>query len=152
MKYLLMITALILGLAGCTSDEERQANAARSAAFMASNASKAGVVTTASGLQYTILTEGRGAKPLATDTVTVHYHGTLIDGTVFDSSVDRGRPASFPVTGVIPGWVEALQMMRVGSKWELYIPPELAYGERGAGRTIGPNTALIFQVELISID
>jgi len=152
MKYLLMITALMLGLAGCTSDEERQANSARSAAFMASNASKAGVVTTASGLQYTILTEGRGAKPLATDTVTVHYHGTLIDGTVFDSSVDRGRPASFPVTGVIPGWVEALQMMRVGSKWELYIPPELAYGERGAGRSIGPNTALIFQVELISID
>jgi FKBP-type peptidyl-prolyl cis-trans isomerase FklB len=95
---------------------------------------------------------GTGVKPTLNDKITAHYHGTLIDGTVFDSSVDRGEPASFPVTGVIPGWTEALQLMPTGSKWMLYLPSNLAYGERGAGGKIGPNTALIFEVELLSID
>ena len=96
--------------------------------------------------------EGTGAKPGLNDKVTTHYHGTLVDGTVFDSSVDRGQPASFPVSGVIPGWTEALQLMPVGSKWKLFLPSNLAYGERGAGGKIGPNATLIFEVELISID
>jgi FKBP-type peptidyl-prolyl cis-trans isomerase FklB len=99
-----------------------------------------------------VLTEGQGAKPVASDEVTVHYHGTLIDGTVFDSSVDRGQPATFPVGGVIQGWVEALQLMNVGSKYKLFIPSNLAYGERGAGGSIGPNETLIFEVELLSIN
>lgn len=120
--------------------------------FLDENAAKEGVVTTASGLQYQVLTEGQGAKPAASDEVTVHYHGTLIDGTVFDSSVDRGQPATFPVGGVIQGWVEALQLMNVGSKYKLYIPSNLAYGERGAGGSIGPNETLIFEVELLSIN
>jgi len=121
-------------------------------AFLSQNKTKEGVITTESGLQYEIITEGSGAKPGLEDKVTTHYHGTLIDGTVFDSSVDRGEPVSFPVNGVIPGWTEALQLMSVGSKWKLYVPSELAYGERGAGGAIGPNEALIFEVELISID
>ena len=116
------------------------------------NGKKEGVVTTTSGLQYQVLVAGTGPKPSLTDTVTTHYTGTLIDGTVFDSSVERGAPASFPVNGVIPGWVEALQMMPVGSKWRIVVPPELAYKERGAGNRIGPNEALIFEVELISKD
>ena len=120
--------------------------------FLDENAAKEGVVTTASGLQYQVLTEGQGAKPAASDEVTVHYHGTLIDGTVFDSSVDRGQPATFPVGGVIQGWVEALQLMNVGSKYKLFIPSNLAYGERGAGGSIGPNETLIFEVELLSIN
>ena len=119
---------------------------------MDENASKEGVVTTASGLQYQVLTEGQGAKPVASDEVTVYYHGTLIDGTVFDSSVDRGQPATFPVGGVIQGWVEALQLMNVGSKYKLFIPSNLAYGERGAGGSIGPNETLIFELELLSIN
>jgi len=121
-------------------------------AFLAENKSKDGVITTESGLQYEIITDGTGQKPGLEDKVTTHYHGTLIDGTVFDSSVDRGEPVSFPVNGVIPGWTEALQIMSVGSKYKLYVPSELAYGERGAGGAIGPNEALIFEVELISID
>lgn len=120
--------------------------------FLEQNKTRDGVVTTESGLQYEILQEGTGEKPGLDDVVTTHYHGTLIDGTVFDSSVNRGEPVSFPVNGVIPGWTEALQLMPVGSKWKLYIPSELAYGERGAGGAIGPNEALIFEVELISID
>jgi len=120
--------------------------------FLAENKSKPGVQVTASGLQYVIMKAGTGAKPTLNDKVTTHYHGTLIDGTVFDSSVERGQPASFPVSGVIPGWTEALQLMPVGSKWKLFVPANLAYGERGAGGKIGPNTALIFEVELISID
>ena len=96
--------------------------------------------------------EGDGAKPTLTDKVTTHYHGTLVDGTVFDSSVQRGQPASFPVNGIIKGWTEALQLMKVGSKWKLFIPYELAYGERGAGGKIAPYSTLIFEVELISID
>jgi len=119
---------------------------------MEQNKTKEGVITLSSGMQYIVLTEGTGATPVATDKVTTHYHGTTIDGNVFDSSVDRGQPASFPVSGVIPGWVEALQLMKVGAKWRLFIPPNLAYGERGAGPKIGPYSTLIFEVELISIN
>jgi len=121
-------------------------------AFLAANGKKDGVKTTASGLQYKVLKPGTGATPKPSDEVKVHYHGTLIDGTVFDSSVERGEPISFPVTGVIPGWVEALQLMKVGDKWQIYIPSKLAYGERGAGGKIGPNSALIFDVELLGIE
>ena len=120
--------------------------------FLEANKKKEGVKVTASGLQYMVMKEGTGPKPTINDKVTTHYHGTLIDGTVFDSSVDRGQPASFPVSGVIPGWTEALQLMNVGSKWKLFVPANLAYGERGAGQQIGPNTTLIFEVELLSID
>ncbi len=120
-------------------------------AFLTVNEKKAGVVATASGLQYEVLTEGSGSKPSIDDTVVTHYHGTLIDGTVFDSSVERGEPAQFPVNGVIKGWTEALQMMNVGSKWRLFIPSDLAYGDQGSGPVIGPGTTLIFEVELIEI-
>ncbi len=119
--------------------------------FLAENKGKEGVVTLPSGLQYKILTEGKGPKPAATDTVVCNYKGTLIDGTEFDSSYKRGQPATFPVGGVIKGWTEALQLMPVGSKWQLFIPSSLAYGERGAGGEIGPDATLIFEVELISI-
>lgn len=119
--------------------------------FLAENSKKAGVKSTESGLQYEILTQGHGEIPKATDKVKVHYTGKLIDGTVFDSSVERGQPAEFPVNGVIRGWVEALQIMPVGSKWRLYIPQELAYGEQGAGAAIPPYSALVFDVELLDI-
>ncbi|WP_372776843.1 FKBP-type peptidyl-prolyl cis-trans isomerase [Mangrovibacterium sp.] len=119
--------------------------------FLSENLNDSKVVETASGLQYKVLVDGDGEKPAPTDEVRCHYHGTLIDGTVFDSSVQRGEPAVFPVNGVIQGWVEALQMMTVGSKWRLFIPSDLAYGERGAGGSIGPNTTLIFDVELLEI-
>ena len=121
-------------------------------AFLAANAKKEGVKTTASGLQYKVLKAGTGATPKSSDEVKVHYHGTLIDGTVFDSSVERGEPVSFPVTGVIPGWVEALQLMKVGDKWQLTIPSKLAYGPNGAGGKIGPNAVLVFDVELLAIN
>lgn len=126
-------------------------NTAEGEAFLAENAKKEGVVTTASGLQYQELTAGEGAAPTAEDTVTVHYKGTLIDGTVFDSSYDRGQPASFPVNRVIPGWVEALQLMNVGDKFRLVIPSDLAYGPEGTGPVIGPNATLVFEVELLEI-
>ena len=119
--------------------------------FLAENAKKEGVTELPSGLQFQILNEGDGDLPKATDKVRCHYHGTLTDGTVFDSSVERGQPADFPVNGVIQGWVEALQLMSAGSKWRLFIPSELAYGQQGAGGAIGPNTALIFDVELLEI-
>ncbi|PIF02318.1 MAG: peptidylprolyl isomerase [Paludibacter sp.] len=119
--------------------------------FLKQNAKREEVSVTESGLQYEIITKGEGAIPTATDTVKVHYHGTLIDGTVFDSSVQRNDPATFGVTQVIKGWVEALQMMTVGSKWKLYIPYELAYGAQGAGQTIKPYSALVFEVELLDI-
>ena len=118
--------------------------------FLAANTVKKGVVTLPSGLQYTILADGTGKMPVSSDTVTVHYRGTLISGEEFDSSYRRDTPASFPVTGVIAGWTEALQLMKEGAKWQLFIPPELAYGERGPG-SIGPNSMLIFEVELIEI-
>jgi FKBP-type peptidyl-prolyl cis-trans isomerase len=127
-------------------------NSVASDKFLADNAKREGVTTTASGLQYEIIKKGDGAKPTASDTVTVHYHGTLVNGKVFDSSVDRKEPATFPVGGVIPGWVEALQLMPLGSKWKLFIPSKLAYGDRGAGPEIGPGSALIFEVELLKID
>ena len=120
-------------------------------AFLAENKDKKGVVSLPSGLQYKVIKEGEGDTPKATDKVTVHYRGTLIDGTEFDSSYGRGEPATFPVNGVIPGWTEALQLMNAGSKWQLFIPSNLAYGERGAGGKIGPNSTLIFDVELLSI-
>ncbi|MEW6323862.1 MAG: FKBP-type peptidyl-prolyl cis-trans isomerase [Nitrospirota bacterium] len=120
-------------------------------AFLAENKKKAGVKTLPSGLQYKVLTEGKGKLPKATDTVTAHYRGTLIDGTEFDSSYQRGEPATFPVTGLIAGWTEALQLMKVGSKWQLFIPSDLAYGPRTASQLIGPNATLIFEVELLSV-
>ncbi len=120
--------------------------------FRADNKKRKGVKELANGIQYEVLKDAKGAKPKATDKVTVHYHGTLIDGTVFDSSVKRGKPASFPLNGVIKGWQEVLPLMQTGSKWKVVIPPELAYGERGAGGSIGPNETLIFEIELISID
>ena len=126
-------------------------NKADGAKFLAENGKKEGVKTLPSGLQYKALTPGTGKSPTATDTVTTHYKGTLIDGTEFDSSYKRGEPVTFPVSGVIPGWTEALQMMKEGAKWQLFIPPDLAYGDRGAGQEIGPNTTLIFEVELISV-
>jgi len=120
-------------------------------AFLEKNKSRDGVHTTESGLQYEVLTEGTGPKPTAEDQVRVHYHGTTIDGKVFDSSVESGEPVVFGVTQVIPGWTEALQMMPVGSKWKIYLPSNIAYGERGAGADIKPNSALIFEVELLEI-
>ena len=119
--------------------------------FLRINKGKAGVITLPSGLQYEILKKGLGDKPKATDKVKCHYHGTLVNGTVFDSSVQRGEPATFGVSQVIKGWVEALQLMEKGSKWRLFIPSELAYGTRGAGEIIGPDSTLIFEVELIDI-
>jgi FKBP-type peptidyl-prolyl cis-trans isomerase FklB len=121
-------------------------------AYLAENAAKKGVKTTESGLQYEVLFSGNGAKPTTNDQVTVHYHGMLTDGTVFDSSVDRGEPAKFGVTQVIKGWTEALQLMSVGDKWKLTIPSDLAYGDQGAGGMIGPGATLVFEVELLGIN
>jgi FKBP-type peptidyl-prolyl cis-trans isomerase FklB len=123
----------------------------RGEAFLAENKNKEGVKTLPSGLQYKVVKAGTGKKPKLNDTVTTHYRGTLIDGIEFDSSYKRGQPATFPVSGVIPGWTEALQLMEEGAKWQLFIPSNLAYGERGAGGLIGPNATLIFEIELISI-
>jgi FKBP-type peptidyl-prolyl cis-trans isomerase FklB len=131
--------------------EEGAANKKVGDAFLAANKSKEGVVTLPSGLQYKILKEGTGPKPASSDSVVCNYKGTLIDGKEFDSSYKRGQPATFPVTGVIKGWTEALQLMPVGSKWQLFVPSDLAYGERGAGADIGPGATLIFEVELMSI-
>jgi len=127
-------------------------NKTKGEAFLAENKKRPEVTTLPSGLQYEVIKEGTGAKPSATDKVTVHYHGTLIDGEVFDSSVKRGEPATFPVNGVIQGWVEGLQLMNEGSKWKLFIPYNLAYGDRGAGKNIGPFSALVFEVELLKIN
>ena len=133
-------------------DEMLTRNLEEGKAFLAENGKNEKVVTLPSGLQYEVLTEGNGAKPAATDKVKCHYHGTLLNGTVFDSSVERGEPALFGVNQVIKGWVEALQLMSVGSKWRLFIPSHLAYGEQGAGNSIEPNTTLIFDVELLGIE
>lgn len=129
---------------------QAEANKTEGGIFLTANAAKEGVVSLDSGLQYKIITEGAGANPQSSDTVSVHYRGTLIDGTEFDSSYSRGEPASFPVTAVIPGWTEALQLMKEGAKWELYIPSDLAYGPSGSGGVIGPNATLLFEVELLS--
>jgi FKBP-type peptidyl-prolyl cis-trans isomerase len=131
--------------------KQGQLNLEEGNAFLEQNLKQQDVKSTESGLQYVVMVEGKGPKPEAEDRVRVHYHGTLIDGTVFDSSVDRGEPAVFGVNQVIPGWTEALQLMTVGSKWKVFIPAELAYGERGAGGDIGPNSVLIFEVELLEI-
>lgn len=129
-----------------------QAKEAESTAYLAANAKKAGVTTTESGLQYEVITTSDGPKPTAEDKVTVHYTGTLVSGKEFDSSVKRGQPATFPLGGVIPGWTEGVQLMGVGSKFRFVIPPALGYGERGAGNVIPPNSVLIFEVELLSIE
>ncbi|WP_080905683.1 FKBP-type peptidyl-prolyl cis-trans isomerase [Parabacteroides sp. Marseille-P3160] len=132
-------------------EEKGVINKAAGKEFLRINREKAGVVELPSGLQYEVLKKGTGAKPKASDSVKCHYHGTLIDGTVFDSSVQRGTPATFGVSQVIPGWVEALQLMETGSKWRLFIPSELAYGANGAGEAIEPNSTLVFEVELLDI-
>lgn len=134
-----------------TNSETADENLRKGFEFLSENSFKKGVTELPSGLQYKILKVGKGKTPAFTDNVKCHYHGSIIDGTVFDSSVDRGQPAVFPVNGVIHGWVEALQMMPVGSKWRLFIPPELGYGEQGAGEAIEPNSTLIFDVELLEI-
>ena len=131
--------------------EVAKKNKVEGEAFLTENKKKEGVKTLLSGLQYKVIKAGTGKKPKSTDTVTAHYRGTLINGSEFDSSYKRGQPVSFPVSGVIPGWTEALQLMEVGAKWQLFIPPNLAYGEQGTGRDIGPNATLIFEIELVSI-
>jgi len=132
--------------------EVAKKNKVEGEAFLTENKKKEGVKTLLSGLQYKVIKAGTGKKPKSTDTVTAHYRGTLIDGTEFDSSYKRGQPATFPVSGgMIPGWTEALQLMEEGAKWQLFIPSNLAYGEQGAGRDIGPNATLIFEIELVSI-
>jgi FKBP-type peptidyl-prolyl cis-trans isomerase FklB len=170
MKLFSILTLALALLVGCAVKEEEKKPAATvekpeaniggkpgakldaGEAFLAENAKKEGVKTTASGLQYKVLKSGTGESPKPTDKVKVHYHGTLIDGTVFDSSVQRGEPISFPVGGVIQGWVEALQLMKVGDKWQLFIPARLAYGENSPGSGIPPNSVLIFEVELLAIE
>ncbi len=139
----------MFSMANATTPEENKAAGTK---FLAENAKKPNIVTTASGLQYEVLAAGTGTKsPAATDSVTVHYRGTLLDGEEFDSSYSRNEPATFPLNRVIPGWTEGVQLMKEGAKYRFYIPSALAYGEQGAGRSIGPNAALIFDVELIKI-
>ena len=153
-KVLLIVAVILIGftmfsMANATTPEE---NKAAGTAFLAENAKKPNIVTTATGLQYEILTPGTGTtSPSATDNVTVHYKGTTLDGEEFDSSYSRGEPATFPLNRVISGWTEGVQLMTEGAKFRFYIPTYLAYGEQGAGRAIGPNAALIFDVELIKI-
>jgi FKBP-type peptidyl-prolyl cis-trans isomerase len=170
-KSLLIVSAAAVALTGCSGSDQGSGSATNAAsaspavppagamdakaageAFLAANAKKDGVITTPSGLQYMVIKSGTGDSPKATDTVTVHYTGTLIDGTVFDSSVQRGTPASFPVNQVIPGWTEALQLMKVGDKWKLFIPANLAYGPQSPGAQIPANSMLIFEVELLGIN
>lgn len=153
-QLMTLIIALIVGFAllnaaNAGSPEENKAVGEK---FLAENGKKANIKSTASGLQYEVLSEGKGKKPAATDSVTVHYKGTTIDGKEFDSSYGRGEPATFPLNGVIPGWTEGVQLMTEGSKYKFYIPSALAYGENGAGGAIGPNETLIFEVELIKIN
>ena len=131
--------------------EKSSANLKAGQVFLEANKQKPGVTTLPSGLQYEVITEGSGIKPGAKNKVTCHYHGTLTDGTVFDSSVKRGQPATFPLNMVIKGWTEGLQLMSVGSKWRFFIPPQLAYGDRQTGAHIGPNSTLIFEVELLDV-
>ncbi len=143
----------VMEVQGKEKEVQKKQNALAGQAYLTSNGQRKGVVTLPSGLQYEVLTEGTGAIPTTANKVKVHYTGTLIDGTIFDSSVQRGEPIVFPVTGVIKGWTEALQLMKVGSKWKLFIPSALAYGEQGAaGGKIGPGATLIFEVELLGIE
>lgn len=149
-----VMTAFQKGMAAKQAEKMKalaEKNSKEGEAFLTENKKKEGVKTTASGLQYKVITAGNGPMPKDTDTVSVNYRGTLIDGTEFDSSYKRGEAVSFPVNGVIKGWTEALRLMKVGSKWQLFIPSNIAYGERGAGGQIGPNATLIFEVELLSI-
>lgn len=139
----------MFSIANATTPEE---NKAAGVAFLAKNAKNNKVVTTASGLQYQVLIDGKGSSPKATDNVTVHYKGTLLDGTEFDSSYKHGAPATFPLDRVIKGWTEGVQLMKEGAKYRFFIPSDLAYGEQGAGRAIGPNETLIFEVELIKVN
>ena len=132
--------------------EQAATNLAAGQEFLAANKQKPGITELPSGLQYEVMTEGTGAKPTASSKVTCHYHGTLINGTIFDSSVQRGRPADFPLNAVIKGWTEGVQLMPVGSKWRFFIPPHLGYGDRQVGPSIGPNSTLIFEVELLGIN
>lgn len=131
--------------------EKAAANLKAGLDYLETNKTRPGVTALPSGLQYEIITEGNGPRPTASQTVTCHYHGTVIDGTIFDSSVQRGKPASFPLNQVIKGWTEGVQLMSVGSKWRFFIPPHLAYGDRQVGSVIGPNMTLIFEVELLAI-
>ncbi len=151
-KIMKDLQASLQAKAAAKRDADGKKNVEDGKKFLAENAKKPGVKTTASGLQYKILTEGKGDSPKATDTVSTNYRGTLINGTEFDSSYKRNQPAKFPVNGVIKGWTEALQMMKPGAKWQLFVPSDLAYGERGAGGVIGPNSTLIFEVELLGIE
>ena len=146
-SILLVLLTCVLSIAGATTDAAKTGQE-----FMAKNAAKAGVVALPSGLQYTVITPGTGKMPSSTDSVTVHYRGTLIDGTEFDSSFKRGKPATFPLNRVIKGWTEGVALMKEGATWEFVIPPQLAYGSSGAGRSIGPNETLIFEVELIKVN
>jgi FKBP-type peptidyl-prolyl cis-trans isomerase len=150
----IIISIIILGIIMFSMDNTKSANEnqAEGIAFLTENAKKEGITTTPSGLQYEILTEGKGASPSATDKVTVHYQGTTLDGKEFDSSYKRGESITFPLNGVISGWTEGLQLMQEGAKYRLYIPSELAYGSNGAGADIGPNSTLIFDVELIKVN
>lgn len=153
-RIISIFTALLIGftmfsIANATTPEESKKAGVE---FLAKNAKKDKIVTTASGLQYQILVEGKGASPKATDKVTVHYKGTLLDGTEFDSSYKHGAPATFPLDHVIKGWTEGVQLMKEGAKYKFFIPSELAYGEQGAGRAVGPNETLIFEVELIKVN
>ncbi len=132
--------------------EKAAANLKEGQDFLAANKLKPGVTELPSGLQYVVITEGTGPKPSATSMVNCHYHGTMINGTIFDSSVQRGKPASFPLNQVIKGWTEGLQLMATGSKWRFFIPPHLGYGDRQVGATIGPNSTLIFEVELLGVN
>ncbi len=133
-------------------EEKSAANLKAGQDFLDANKQKPGVTALPSGLQYEVITEGTGPKPTAYNTVTCHYHGTMIDGSIFDSSVQRGKPASFPLSQVIKGWTEGVQLMPTGSKWRFFIPPHLAYGDRQMGGVIGPNSTLIFEVELLGIN
>ena len=146
--FSIFIGIIMFSMANAKSAED---NKAEGVAFLANNASQEGVITTNSGLQYQIITQGEGAKPSATNNVTVHYEGKTLEGKVFDSSYKRGTPATFPLNRVIAGWTEGLQLMSEGSKYRLFIPSDLAYGDRGAGADIGPNATLIFDVELVAI-
>ena len=143
--------AIVSGIAAKRAEKMHAGNKEAGAAFLAENAKRDGVISLPSGVQYEILVEGSGEKPTPSSKVTTHYHGMLIDGTVFDSSVERGEPATFPVNGVIQGWQEILPMMPTGSKWKVFIPYDKAYGERAAGPKIGPYSTLVFEIELISI-
>ena len=150
-RVIAILTALLIGftmfsMANATSPDE---NKAAGEAFLAENTKKENIITTASGLQYEVLTEGEGPSPTATTNVTVHYKGTTLDGKEFDSSYSRNAPATFPLKRVIAGWTEGLQLMNIGAKYRFFVPSNLAYGERGAGRDIGPNSTLIFEVELL---